>query len=165
MPHFTSNTYQMKREILTFSNKISRRLSKPDRKFTADMAYGILSSNSCLLTDIVDQLHESSKKVNSVECLTRHLNKGVSGKALKPYLTTVRKWVPSEPVIHIDDSDIIKPDGRRFEALGLVRDGSKSTDTKNVYEKGYHVTEACVLTASHHPVSRVYESFSVNKDL
>lgn len=165
MPHFTSNTYQMKREILTFSNKISRRLSKPDRKFTADMAYGILSSNSCLLTDIVDQLHESSKKVNSVERLTRHLNKGVSGKALKPYLTTVRKWVPSEPVIHIDDSDIIKPDGRRFEALGLVRDGSKSTDTKNVYEKGYHVTEACVLTASHHPVSifsRIHSSREKN---
>jgi hypothetical protein len=56
-------------------------------------------------------------------------------------------------VIHIDDSDVVKPDGYKFEALGFVRDGSKSTDTKNVYEKGYHVTEACVLTASNHPVS------------
>ena len=48
---------------------------------------------------------------------------------------------------------MVKPDGHRFEALGLVRDGSKSTDTKNVYEKGYHVTEACVLTNNNHPVS------------
>ncbi len=135
MANFTSNTYQMKREILTFSNKISRHLSKPDRKFTADMAYGMLSSGSCLLTDIVDQLHESSRKVNSVERLTRHLNRGIPAKALKSYLSTIRRWIPSEPVIHIDDSDIIKPDGRKFEALGLVRDGSKSTDTKNVYEK------------------------------
>ena len=104
MTYSTSNTYTLKREILTFSNKISRHLSKPDRKFTADMTYGMLASGSCLLTDIVD-------------------------------------------------SDIIKPDGYKFEALGIVRDGSKNTDTKNIYEKGYHMTEACVLTKSNHPVS------------
>lgn len=153
MAYFTSNTYQMKREILTFSNKISRHLSKPDRKFTADMTYGMLASGSCLLTDIVGQLHEDSKKVNSVERLTRHLNKGTPIKALSSYLSVIRKWVPDEPVIHIDDSDIAKPGGYKFEALGIVRDGSKSTDTKNIYEKGYHVTEACVLTKSNHPVS------------
>ena len=153
MLYSTSNTYQMKREILNFSNKISRHLPKPDRKFAADMTYGMLASRSCLLTDIVDQLHEDSKKVNSVERLTKHLNKGVPQKALSSYLATVRKWAPSQPVIHIDDSDVVKPDGYKFEALGIVRDGSKSTETKNVYEKGYLVTEACVLTDSNHPVS------------
>ena len=60
MAYFTSNTYQMKREILNFTNKISKKLSKPDRKFSADMTYGMLASGSCLLTDIVDQLHEDS---------------------------------------------------------------------------------------------------------
>lgn len=60
MVNFTSNTYQMKREILTFSNKISKNLSKPDKKFTADMIYGMLAAKSCLLTDIVDQLHEDT---------------------------------------------------------------------------------------------------------
>ena len=83
MVNFTSNTYQMKREILTFSNKISHKLSKPEKKFTADMVYGMLASKSCLLTDIVDQLHEDTKKVNSVERLTRHLNKGIPSFALK----------------------------------------------------------------------------------
>lgn len=149
----TSITYQMKREILSFSSKISRHLSRPDKKFTADMTYGILASKSCLLTDIVDRLGEPSKKVNSVERLTRHLNNGIPRQALISYLSTIRKWVPDKPVIHIDDSDVVKPKGRYFEALGLVRDSSKSTDTKNVYEKGYHVTEACVLTNSAHPVS------------
>lgn len=153
MLNSTSNTYILKREILTFSNKISKKLSKPGRKFTADMTYGILASGSCLLTDIVDQLHEDFKKVNSVERLTRHLNKGIPQDSQKSYLAFVRTMVPKNPVIHIDDSDVIKPQGRRFEALGLVRDGSKSTDSKTVYEKGYHVTEACVLTGSNHPVS------------
>ena len=112
MVNFTSNTSQMNREILTFTNKISKHLSKPDKKFSADMTYGILASESCLLTDIVDHLHENTKKVNSVERLTRHLNNGTSS-----------------------------------------RDGSKSTASKTVYVKGYHVTEACVLTKNNHPVS------------
>jgi len=163
MANSTTNTYTLKREILSFSNKISRKLSKPDRKFTADMTYGMLASNSCLLTDVVDQLHEDSKKVNSVERLTRHLNKGIPKAALSSYLHTIQKWVPDQPVIHIDDSDIVKPDGYKFEALGLVRDGSKSTDTKNVYEKGYHVTEACVMTKSNHPVS-IYSKIHSSKE-
>ncbi len=115
--------------------------------------YGMLASGSCLLTDVADQLHEDSKKINSVERLSRHLNKGVPKEALRSYLHIVRKWVADEPVVHLDDSDVVKPDGYKFEALGLVRDGSQSSSAKNVYEKGYHVTEACVLTKSNHPIS------------
>ena len=153
MTYSTTNTYSLKRQILSFSKKISRPLSKPDKKFTADMVYGILASQSCLLTDIVDQLHEVSKKVNSVERLSKHLDNGVPYKALKAYLSSVRKYVPKQPVILIDDSDIVKPNGYKFEALGLVRDGSKSTADKSVFAKGYHVTEACALTDGAHPIS------------
>jgi len=85
--NFTTNTYTLKREILNFSNKISRKLSKPNRKFTADMTYGMLASGSCLLTDVVDQLHEDSKKVNSVERLTRHLNTKCSSILVSSYDT------------------------------------------------------------------------------
>lgn len=117
------------------------------------MIYGMLAAKSCLLTNIVDQLHEDTQKINSVERLSRHLEKGIPQKASVSYLQAIKKWVPDEPVIHIDDSDVTKPDGYKFEALGIVRDGSESTSTKNVYKKGYHVTEACVLTNSNHPVS------------
>ena len=153
MANFTSNTYTMKRKILTFTNKISKRLSKPERKFTADITYGMLASGSCLLTDVVDKLHESSKKINIVDRLSRHLNKGTPAQAAASYLQTIKKWVPADPVIHIDDSDVVKPDGYKFEALGIVRDGSESSSAKSIYKKGYHVTEACVLTKSNHPVS------------
>ena len=152
MANFTSNTYILKRKLLTFTNKISHTLPKPERKFIADISYGILASGSCLLTDVVDQLHESSKKINIVDRLSKHLNKGTALAAMS-YLNAIKHWVPKEPVIHIDDSDVVKPDGYKFESLGYVRDGSESTRTKNVYKKGYHVTEACVLTTSNHPVS------------
>ena len=153
MVNFTSNTYQMKRKILSFSNKISKNLPKPEKKFMADMNYGILASGSCLLTDIVDQLHEPSRKIHIVDRLSKHLAKGTSEDVLRSYLAQVKKWCPEHPVVHIDDSDVVKPDGYKFESLGWVRDGSESTATKNIYKKGYHVTEATVLTNSNHPVS------------
>ena len=110
MVNFTSNTYQMKREILSFSNKISKHLSKPDKKFSADMTYGMLAAGSCLLTDVVDQLHEDSKKINVVDRLSKHLDKGTLASAAASYLQQVRNWVPADPVIHIDDSDVVKQD-------------------------------------------------------
>lgn len=113
----------------------------------------MLASQSCLLTDIADQLHEDSKKKNTVDRLSRHLEKGIPAKATTSYLQIVKKSAPVEPVIYIDDSDIVKPDGYKFESLGIVRDGSESTSAKSVYKKGYHVTEACVLNSSNHPVS------------
>lgn len=161
----TSITYRLKRKILTFTNKISRNLSKPETKFTADMVYGCLASKSCLLTDISDQLHEPVQKVNTVKHLSDHLAEGTSFLAVSSYLHTVKKMVPSEPVILIGESDVVKPDGKQFEALGIVRDGSESTLTKNVYKKGCHVTEACTQTANRLPVSifsRVH--FSAKKE-
>lgn len=131
--HFTSDTYQIKREILTFSNKISKRLSKLERKFIADITYGMLASGICILTDAVDQFHENSKKINIVDGLSRRPDKGTPEESVSSYLQQIRKWFPSEPVIYIDDSDVVKPDGYKFASLGIVRDGSESTAAKSVY--------------------------------
>ncbi len=49
----------------------------------------------------------------------------------------------NNPVFLVDDSDIIKPLGKKFEDLGIVRDGSS---LKKSYEKGYHITEIVGLT-------------------
>lgn len=76
MTNFTSKSYTLKREIVNFANKISAHLSKPEKKFTADITYGMLASGSCLLTDVANQLHEPSKKINVIDRLSRHLEKG-----------------------------------------------------------------------------------------
>lgn len=98
MNKFTSNTYTLKRKILNFTTKISKNLSKPERKFTADITYGMLAFGSCLLTDVCDQLHEPSKKINVVERLSRHLEKGTPISAASAYLQQVKQWVSPEPV-------------------------------------------------------------------
>jgi hypothetical protein len=80
-------------------------------------------------------------------------SKGIPDLLQSNYLKHITQWLPSEPVIHIDDSDVIKPNGFKFESLGIVRDGSASTSTKNVMQKGYHVTEASAMTSNGHPIS------------
>lgn len=165
MTKFTTNTYTMKREIINFSNKISSSSSRPNQKFSADMIYGILASNSCLLTDIADKLHEPIKKINTVERLSRNLQNSIPNIVSDNYLNMIKRWVPKEPVIHLDDSDIVKPSGNKFEDLCRVRDGSESSSTKNIYKNGYHITEACVLTKNNHPVSvfsKIYSSKEEN---
>ena len=153
MANSNTDIYKMKREIITFSKKITSGLSAPDKKFFADMTYGMLASQSCLLTKISHELQEDEKKIYTVDRLSEHLKDGIDPIAQAAYLNRVRTMAPTAPVIHIDDSDVVKPEGYHFEALGTVRDGSRSTKDKNVYSKGYHVTEACVLTTSKHPVS------------
>lgn len=44
MEQCTTNTYEMKREIISFSNKLSEGLSRPERKFYTDITYGMLTS-------------------------------------------------------------------------------------------------------------------------
>ena len=153
MKHSTTKTYTMKREILRYAEKIYREEERPERKFGAEMAYGILASGSCLLTDISNELQEKTKKINTVDRLSRHLSEGSTEGPWKQYLQIIQSMVPKEAVILVDDSDVVKPEGYHFEALGTVRDGSESTEKKNVYKKGYHVTEAVVLTHSKQPVS------------
>ena len=72
MPTSTSNTYTLKREILTFSNKISKHLSKPDKKFSADMTYGTASKKDIYLVLVYGitehpMMLATNKKIKSKE--------------------------------------------------------------------------------------------------
>jgi hypothetical protein len=49
MNNFTTNTYEMKRDIVKFSKKICKNSNKPESKFVTDMIYGISKSKNILL--------------------------------------------------------------------------------------------------------------------
>lgn len=61
MTNYTTETYQTKRDILNFCNKISEETFKPIKKITQDIIYGLLSSRSCLISDISRELKENIK--------------------------------------------------------------------------------------------------------
>ena len=144
MKNFTTDTYEIKRKIIQFATKITNEVGQVEKKFVQDIIYGISKSKSILLSDIPDSLMESINKVNTVERLSNNLMKDISNSVSKNYQTQVLKSINmNDPVILVDDSDVIKPYGNKFDSLGFVRDGSSR---KNSCEKGYKVTEMVALT-------------------
>ena len=154
MNNFTTNTYEMKREILNFSEKIAKKLSKSEKKFIQDIEYGIAASGSCLISDISRSLNEDIKLKNTIERLCDNLNSFDDAETLyNNYIEEIGDIYGKEPVVLFDDSDISKVYGKKFEDLDDVIDAS-SQDKK--VTKGYHVCEATILTEKENQLISVY---------
>ena len=163
MYNFTTNTYQMKRDIMNFSEKLCKNSSKPEFKFVTDMIYGISKSKDILLSSIADTLDENIKKVNTIERLSDNLALDIDSTIDNNYSNLVMDSLGDNPVFLVDDSDIIKPLGQKFENLGIVRDASSR---KKSYEKGYHHTEIVGLTKNMKQPISIFSKIhsSVQKD-
>jgi len=159
MNDFTTETYTAKREILTYAEKLSEGFSRPNQKFVSDMIYGMIASESVLLSDISDVLKEDIEKGNTVERLSRHLKRGLPNGMRTNYAKTIFNDIPKNPVILLDDTEVIKPTGKKFESLGRVRDGSSKD---GAWENGYWITEACALSKENQPISlysKIYSNY------
>src|SRR5690554_1238395 len=152
MVNYTTDLYEMKREIINYSKNLIKGLGQVESKFVTEMIYGMMRSQSSIISNISDALEEDIKKINTVELLTRNLNNDMTNDVIyENYMNEVKKVIDDEPIILVDDSDITKPFGRKFEALGMVRDGSSK---EKKLEKGYWVTEMTALTKNErHPRS------------
>ena len=67
MCNFTMNSYEMKRDILNFSKKVSEGVNKSTSKFVMDMQFGLAKSGSCLISEISRSLNEDIKLNYTIE--------------------------------------------------------------------------------------------------
>ena len=161
MNYFTTITNEMKRESVNFSKKMSKGLSKPNKKFLGDMIYGISASKDVKISKIAGQLHESIKLDNTIERLCLHLERfDAQEKTNENYYKYIRTMIPDYPIGIFDDSDITKIYGKKFEDLDLVKDAS---DPKESYKPGYHMCNAVVLTKNMKQPSPVYSKIYSSK--
>lgn len=157
MSYFTMNTYEMKREILNFSKKITKGVKNPTTKFVMDMEYGLAKGGSCLISNIARSLEETIKLNYTIDRLCDNLsNLRLEEKKIiwNNYLDEVRENVDKEnAVVLFDDSDINKEYSKKLEDLDKVIDAS-SKDKRIV--NGYHVCEATVLTRNEKQPMSIY---------
>ena len=153
MDNYTINTYEMKRDIVKYSEKICEGALKPESKFTMNMIYGIAKSKNIHLSAIAEALNENIKKSYTINRLSDNLTCDLDDCIDKNYLNLVIDALGTNPIFIVDDSDVIKPLGEKFEHLGIVRDGSSRNKT---YEKGYHHTEIVGLTQNNRQPISVY---------
>lgn len=165
MNYFTTNTYEMKREIVNFSKKITEGVNKSTSKFIMDMIYGISKSKSCLISEISRSLEEKINLSYTIERLCDNLNniKEEEINIIKGnYLKEIEELFGEEAISIFDDSDIAKPYGKKFEDLDKVIDAS-SIDGKVV--SGYHVCEAVILGKNQkQPISVYSKIYSCKSD-
>lgn len=146
MINFTTNTYELKRDFINFSEKISNGLNKPKTKFIMDMQYGIAKSKSCLISNVSRELDEDIKLNYTIERLCDNLNSMTEEECkiiYDNYINEVINLFPEEPIVLFDDSDISKRYGKKFEDLDRVTD---AFDPDKKIVNGYHVCEATILT-------------------
>ena len=93
MANFTTNTYEMKREIVNFAKNISGCVNKSTSKFVMDMQYGIARSGSCLISEIARSLEEKTKTSYTIERLCDNLNNSITFTRI--YLTIYTYWLLS----------------------------------------------------------------------
>ena len=143
MCNFTMNSYEMKRDILNFSKKVSEGVNKSTSKFVMDMQFGLAKSGSCLISEISRSLNEDIKLNYTIERLCDNLANMYNDESdliWNNYLDEVKKNVDlNNPIVLFDDSDINKEYSRKLEDLDRVIDAS-SQDKRIV--NGYHVCEA-----------------------
>ena len=168
MTNYTTETYQTKRDILNFSQKISTGVRKPVMKMTKDMTYGILASRNCQLTKIASSLKEkdTTKLANTVDRLSTNLNNlDIEDKKIliKNYYKEIMKYLPEDSVIVLnDDTDINKEYSKKLENLCTVRDASSQIER---YVNGYKVCEYVALTEkTKTPVSLYSKIYSTESD-
>lgn len=144
MFYSTTDVYATKRETVQFVKDLVSESGQVETKFITQAIYGILKSKSVILRDIAVALNESIKVKNTIDRLSKNLKRTMSPLVTTRYSRKMVNVLDEEPLVLVDDSDVTKPHGQTFEALGQVRDGS-SKDNK--IEKGYLMTEMVGLTA------------------
>ena len=117
--------HNLKRGILKFSEKISKNFSRPEFKFVSQMIYGILSSQSCMLSDIGRKLEEKTSVKKIIDRLSRNLKDFSRGNELfENYLKAVKSEINDKTILIVDGSDITKDYTTKMECIATVRDGS-----------------------------------------
>lgn len=165
MNNYTMETYEMKREIVNFTKKMTKGLNKTTGNFLLDMQFGISASKSVLISDVARSLKEDIKLSYTIERLCNNLSSLSQEEAIKikqNYYEEMCKLLPEEPVVILDDTDIAKRYGKKFEDLDRVIDGSS---IKGEVVPGYNVCETVVLSAKEkQPISLYSQIYSCKSD-
>ena len=140
MINYSNFCRDLKQDLTSFLSDtvFNVKASRPIKKFILDMLWGLLITGSTKISEIARALKENSHLMCSEVRLTTRLSnltfKVFHDKLCQYSLSNLSKL----PVmINVDESDIIKPYGFKFEDLSKIHDGSKEGRPK---AKGYRVT-------------------------
>ena len=126
--NYSKTASRLKCEIISFADRISNGLSKPEKKAVVELLFGILSGGSCLVTEVSRRLNDPVKFKKVLDRLTRHLSKEDFGKRLQlNYLQKVKRHIKENTLICVDYTTIVKEYAQVQDNLCKVYDNHTKT--------------------------------------
>ena len=132
--NFSHLANKLRSKVTKFSGIVSSKLDKTARRFIQEAVYGIIASQSIMLTDIGRQLESriSLKKIE--ERFSRQLIKPKIWDSLQQsILSLASDRVKDSTLLILDLSDLKKKYAEKMEYLAKVRDGSENGDIVDGY--------------------------------
>jgi len=130
--NFSHLANKLRSKITRFSGILSQDLDKTARRFVRESVYGIMASQSVMLTEIGRQLESrlSLKKIE--ERFSRQLIKpGIWASIHSRVLSMARTRIKEDTLLILDLSDLKKKHAEKMEHMARVRDGSNNGELVN----------------------------------
>lgn len=124
--NFSHIANKLRSKITKFSGILSQGLDKTAGRFVRESIYGIMASQSVMLTEIGRQLESSVPLKKIEERYSRQLIKPrLWGRLHERILSLASNRVKEKRLLILDLSDLKKKYAEKMEYLALVRDGSE----------------------------------------
>lgn len=112
-------------ECLRLLSYLGRGLASPHRLYLRDLTLGILCAQSCRLSDIARTLVAPEDLNSEYQRLERALGRYDLTHAYERAQDLILSELDASHLFIFDPSEVVKPFGKKLEALRLVRDGSE----------------------------------------
>lgn len=132
--NFSLLANKLRSKITRFSGILSQDLDKTARRFIREAVYGIMASQSVMLTEMGRQLESrvSLKKIE--ERFSRQLQKPKIWASIHDrVLSMARSRIKEDTLLILDLSDLKKKYAEKMEHMARVRDGSDKGELVNGY--------------------------------
>lgn len=132
--NFSHLANKLRSKITKFSGILSRDLDKTAGRFVKEAVYGIMASQSVMLTEIGRQLESSVPLKKIEERFSRQLIKpGIWDRLHERILSLASNRVKEKTLLILDLSDLKKKYAEKMEYLAKVRDGSEGGEIVDGY--------------------------------
>ena len=151
---------KLRSKITEFSGYVSKNLDKTAQRFVSEALYGIMASQSVMLTEIGRSLQTRIPLKKTEERFCRQLKKKqIREQIHRQVLGDAGRRITDQTLLILDLSDLHKKYAEKMEYLATVRDGSDRGQLVN----GYWTTQVIAAELGNNQVLPLYQELYSQK--
>jgi hypothetical protein len=153
--NFSLVANKLRNKITKFSGILSKNLDKTAQRFVQEALYGIMASQSVLLTEIGRQMDSAIALKKIEERFSRQLKKSKIRHCIQQSILSIAsERIKEQTLLILDLSDIKKKYAEKMEYLAKVHDGSEGGDIVD----GYWTNQVIATEIDSNEITPLYHS-------